>query len=206
MDARVAAAANHAQSSNQLSQVKRSGQRLALATLCMFGVTFLLVPLYEVFCDWSGLNRGDIQLLAGSNTQVVSSRTVEVALVAQNQKDSKVRLTAPQGQSAILQTHPGELINTEYVIENTSNEPLTVRAVPSFFPLASAQHFKKIECFCFRDVMLLPGEQRRLPLIYVLDQQMPEWLGSLTLSYAVFVQQDAAANNNALSIAAHGSI
>lgn len=163
-------------------------RRLSLIALAMFGFGFALVPLYDVLCDITGLNRGEIQALA-RNTQVDYSRPVRVDLLAGVPQGTPMRLTAP---SKPLTAHPGELVQTEFVLENLSDRPLVAQAIPSYSPPLMAKYFKKIECFCFREQRLAPGERRTMPLMFVLDQEMPRDLPVIAMSYTMYESPQAA--------------
>jgi cytochrome c oxidase assembly protein subunit 11 len=76
----------------------------------------------------------------------------------------------------------------EYELENLTGRPLVGRAVPSYGPAAAAAHFRKIDCFCFREQRLAPHEKIRLPVLFVLDKNVPRDLGVVTLSYTFFEQ------------------
>ncbi|TCS73400.1 cytochrome c oxidase assembly protein subunit 11 [Sulfuritortus calidifontis] len=162
-------------------------RRLSLIALAMFGFGFALVPLYDVLCDITGLNRGDIQALA-RNTQIDYSRPVRVDLVASVPQGVPMRLSAP---SRPLTAHPGELMQTEFVLENLSDRPLVAQAIPSYDPPLMAKYFKKIECFCFREQRLAPGERRTMPLMFVLDRKMPRDLPTIALAYTMYESPSA---------------
>lgn len=157
-------------------------RRLSLIALGMFGFGFALVPLYDVLCDLTGLNRGEIQALA-KNTQVDYSRPVQVDMLASVPQGAPLRLTAPNRP---LTAHPGELMQTEFVLENLSDRPVVAQAIPSYNPPLMAKYFKKIECFCFREQRLAPGERRTMPLMFVLDQEMPSGLPVIAMSYTMY--------------------
>lgn len=159
-------------------------RRLLLLALGMFAFGFALVPLYSKFCEVTGVNRDEAQVLA-RNTQVDYGRQVLVQMLANVQDDATWRFTAP---SQPVKPHPGELVQVEYELENLSDAPVTGRAVPSYGPAAAAPYFKKIECFCFRDQHLAPHEKRRLPVLFVLDNKLPAEMGVVTLSYTFFQQ------------------
>lgn len=161
---------------------RRTSLRLMLMSAAMFGFGFALVPLYDVFCDLTGLNRDAAQALV-NNTQVDASRLVRIELVANVQDGALWRLTAPP---LPVDAHPGELVRVEYELENLSDRPLVGRAVPSYAPLAAAAHFKKIDCFCFREQHLAPHETVRLPVLFVLDRGVAADMKVVTLSYTFF--------------------
>ncbi len=159
-------------------------RRLALAALLMFGFGFVLIPLYGVFCDLTGLNRDAAQALA-NNTQVDFSRRVRIELVANVQDGAVWRFTAPRMP---VDAHPGQLVQVEYELENLTDHPLVGRAVPSYGPAAAGAHFKKIDCFCFREQRLAPHEKLRLPVLFVLDRRLGADMNVVTLSYTFFRQ------------------
>jgi cytochrome c oxidase assembly protein subunit 11 len=91
-------------------------------------------------------------------------------------------LAPPAGVAA----HPGELVMVDYRLINLSDRPLVGRAVPSYAPAGAATYFKKIECFCFREQRLAPRESLRLPVLFVIDRQLPADTGVLTVSYRFY--------------------
>ncbi len=159
-------------------------RRFGLLAAAMFGFGFALIPVYDVFCDLTGLNRDAAQALA-NNTQVDFSRRVRIELVANVQDGAVWRFGAP---SRPVDAHPGQLVRVEYELENLTGRPLVGRAVPSYGPAAAAAHFRKIDCFCFREQRLAPHEKIRLPVLFVLDKNVPRDLGVVTLSYTFFEQ------------------
>jgi cytochrome c oxidase assembly protein subunit 11 len=161
---------------------RRTLGKLALMALAMFGFGFALVPLYSVFCDVTGLNRDAAQALA-NNTQVDASRWVRVQLVANVQDDSLWRFTPPP-RSVVI--HPGQLVQVAYELDNLTDRALLGRAVPSYGPPEAGPHFKKIECFCFHEEHLAPREKAKLPLVFVIDRDLPPDLTVVTLSYTFF--------------------
>lgn len=157
-------------------------RRLLLVSIGMFGFGYAMVPLYNVMCELTGLNRGEMQALT-QNTQVDYSRSVGVEMVASVPQSVPLRLTAP---NKALYAHPGELVQTEYEVENLSGRVVVAQAIPSYSPQLAAKHFKKIECFCFREQVLQPHEKRKLPIMFVLDRETPKDLTWLALSYTMF--------------------
>lgn len=164
----------------------RSLLRLSLLALAMFGFGFTLVPLYDVFCDLTGLNRDAAQALA-NNTQVDYGRRVRIELLATVQDGARVRFSAPRQP---IDAHPGELVRLDYQLENLSDRVLIGHAVPSYGPAAAAAHFQKIDCFCFREQRLAPGETLRLPVMFVLDRAVPRDMSVATLSYTFFAREE----------------
>lgn len=161
---------------------RRTSFRLAAVSTAMFAFGFALVPLYDVFCDITGLNRDAAQALV-NNSGIDASRSIRVELVANAQQDARWRFTAPIQP---VDVHPGELVRVDFELENLTDSPLVGRAVPSYGPPAAAAHLKKIECFCFREQRLQPHEKLRLPVMFVLDRGIKADMNVVTLSYSFF--------------------
>ena len=156
--------------------------KLTVATLVMFGFGFALVPFYYKICEVTGINKGAEQSLA-HNTQVDASRWVTLEFDANINEALPWRFT-PEVRS--LKVHPGQLVQVEYVVTNTSDAPIVGQAVPSYGPARAAAAFKKIECFCFTPQTLAAGETRRMPVLFVLDPALEDDLHTVTLSYTFF--------------------
>jgi cytochrome c oxidase assembly protein subunit 11 len=154
---------------------------LVVATL-MFGFGFALAPFYRAICDALGLNnviKSDIV----TNTGVDTTRSLTVELDANLRSDLPWTFT-PLEKS--VRVHPGELAQVTYEIRNNSGRPVTGQAIPSYGPQLAARHFKKLECFCFTQQTLAPGEVRRMPVTFVIDRDLPADVGTVTLSYTFF--------------------
>lgn len=158
---------------------------LLLAAVAMFAFAYALVPLYRVFCDITGLNRDEAQVLA-RNSQIDYGRTVRVQMLSDNSNGAGWHLAAP---TRSIVRHPGELAMVEYELENLSDRPLVGRAVPSYAPAAAAAYFRKIDCFCFREQRLAPHEKARLPVLFVLAPELPAEIGVVSLSYRFFLSE-----------------
>ena len=155
--------------------------KLGLLAFAMFGFGFALVPLYGVFCDLTGLNRDADQAL-GNNTQVDTSRWVKVQLITNVQNGDIWHFTPPH----TVTVHPGQLTQVAFELDNQTDRYLLGRAVPSFGPREASLYFKKIVCFCFHEEHLAPHEKAKLPLIFVIDRNLPADLKVVTVSYTLF--------------------
>jgi cytochrome c oxidase assembly protein subunit 11 len=161
--------------------------KLAVVTLGMFGFGFALVPMYDKICEVTGINAGAEQVLA-ANTQVDTARSVRLEF------DANINGTSFEGDvpwtfkpvTRTIEVHPGQLMQVEYVAENPTASPVTARAIPSYGPARAASYFKKIECFCFTEQTLQPGEVKRMPVMFVVDRNLPEDIHTITLSYTFF--------------------
>lgn len=156
--------------------------KLVVATLAMFGFGFALVPFYYKICEVTRINAGAEQTLA-RNTQVDTSRWVTLEFDANTHGPLPWRLRPLQ---RVLKVHPGELVQVEYEVINTSGKSIVGSAVPSYGPQRAAEFFRKIECFCFTPQTLAAGERRRMPVLFVLDPAIDADLHTVTLSYTFF--------------------
>jgi cytochrome c oxidase assembly protein subunit 11 len=82
--------------------------------------------------------------------------------------------------------HPGELVTIEYELVNTQSREMAGQAIPSYAPQVSAQHFRKLECFCFKQQTLEANQTRRFPVVFVIDPEAAGDVRTITLSYAFF--------------------
>ena len=156
--------------------------RLAVVALAMFGFGYALVPFYDAICRALGVNEFVKADLRPANTQVDATRTVTVEL------DANAHGLPWSFRPLVrhLAVHPGELATVEYEIANVRSEPVTAQAVPSYGPARAAEHFRKIECFCFTQQTLAAGETRRMPVVFVVDPKLPQDVNTITLSYTFF--------------------
>lgn len=167
----------------------RTLTKLVVATVAMFGFGFALVPFYYKICEVTGINAGAEQSLA-KNTQVDADRWVTLEFDANTNAALPWRF-APMQRS--LKVHPGQLVQVEYEVTNTSDHAIVGQAVPSYGPARAAAFFRKIECFCFTAQTLAPGESRRMPVMFVLDPAMDRDVHTVTLSYTFFDAGEAGA-------------
>ena len=163
--------------------------KLAVVAALMFGFGYALVPIYKAICDALGINVLSVSEQrtaaeksgARPNTQVDRSRlvTIEFDANARGPWDFK-----PARRS--LQVHPGELATVMYEFRNVQNRTMAAQAIPSYAPRQAAPHFNKLECFCFNEYTLQPGEARQWPVSFVIDPKLPREVTTITLSYTFF--------------------
>ncbi len=160
---------------------KRLSRKLAVVAVGMFGFAFALVPFYNQICAALGVNSiekpGTVV-----NTQVDRSRTVTIEFDS-NTHDLPWRFRPLTGY---LKVHPGELTTVEYEVVNVRAVPVTGQAVPSYGPQRAGEYFHKLECFCFTQQTLAPGETRRMPVVFVVDPKLPRDVNTIALSYTFF--------------------
>ncbi len=158
--------------------------KLAVLTVAMFVFAiWVMPPLYDAFCEITGLNgktKGPYQAV---KNEVDTSREVMVQFVATN-NESMPWDFKPSVSS--IKVHPGQEITTTFVAHNRTHNAMTAQAIPSLVPFLAVEYFHKTECFCFHSQSLKAGEQAELPLRFFVDQSIPKQVKTITLSYTLF--------------------
>ena len=166
-------------------------RKLLVVAVVMFGFGYALVPMYRAICEALGINvlslaeqrastavggRGD-----AVNTQVDSSRTITVEFDANARGpwDFKPAVSS-------MQVHPGQLATVMYEFRNAQDRRMAAQAIPSYAPRQASPHFNKLECFCFNEYTLEPGEKKQWPVVFVIDPKLPADVTTITLSYTFF--------------------
>jgi cytochrome c oxidase assembly protein subunit 11 len=149
----------------------------------MFGFAFAMVPLYRVFCEVTGINRDEAQVLA-INTQVDTSRLVLVQLLANVEMPPSGACTRP---AAAIPAHPGELIQVDFELENLADRAVSGLAVASYAPAAARAISARSNVSASASSIWRPGTAR-LPVMFVLDRQIPPDLGVVTAVLPFFRQ------------------
>ncbi len=164
-------------------------RKLLLVVLGMFGFVFALVPLYDVFCQVTGL---------GGKTNSVRAEVVDVVVDTERLVTVEFIANTHQGlpwkfepQVTEMKVHPGQTYNMNYYAENLADHAITGQAVPSVAPGKAARHFKKTECFCFTEQHFASGEGREMPVFFMLDPRLPKDVVRVTLSYTFFDKEGA---------------
>ena len=168
--------------------------KLAVIAGGMFAFGYLLIPIYKQICEVTGINiltlserlvpgngvaGKDVKLPA--NTQVDQSRLITVEFDANARGPWEFK---PERRS--LQVHPGELATVMYEFQNVQNRRMAAQAIPSYAPRQAAPHFTKLECFCFNQYTLEPGEKKQWPVAFVIDPRISKDVTTITLSYTFF--------------------
>ena len=175
-----------------LADNRRMLSKLLVVVAVMFGFGYALVPMYRAICDALGINvlsLSEQRIATGSwsgrtaatNTQVDTTRlvTIEFDANARGPWDFKPA-------QRLVQVHPGELTTVMYEFRNIQNRTMAAQAIPSYAPMQASAHFNKLECFCFNEYTLAPGESRQWPVAFVIDPRLPKDVTTITLSYTFF--------------------
>jgi cytochrome c oxidase assembly protein subunit 11 len=158
--------------------------RLLVLAVAMFGFGFLLVPIYDAFCEVTGFG-GKTANTAATDVVVNADETrqIEIEFV------TTVNQYAPwtfRSSVATMTVHPGGLYEAIFVAKNLTDSHKIAQAVPSVAPQQAASHFKKLECFCFTAQEFAPGEEKAMPVRFIVDSDIPDYIDTITLSYTFF--------------------
>ncbi len=171
--------------------------KLLVVTVFMFCFGYALVPAYKAICELTGINvvtsknEYGIRALGATkpvenNTQIDYSRTVTIEFDSNARGPFRFRPV-----KNFIEVHPGELNQIIYEVVNEQNQTIVAQAIPSYAPKIATQHFTKLECFCFQQQSLAPKESREMPVMFVIDPNLPKDVKTITLSYTFFEIQSA---------------
>ena len=169
--------------------------KLAVVAAGMFAFGYAMIPLYRAICEATGINilslserqvpgngaAGAGALKSVANTQVDESRTITVEFDA----NARGPWYFKPAQSSI-QVHPGQLTTVMYEFQNVQDRRMAAQAIPSYAPRQATPYFTKLECFCFNQYTLEPGEKKEWPVAFVIDPRLSKDVTTITLSYTFF--------------------
>lgn len=180
-----------------MSRDSRRRHTVALLILAagMFGFAFALVPLYDAFCEWTGLN-GRTAARVSDVTAVAPAgdREVTIQFLAQVANGLPWEFRPVDSE---LRVRVGVPATTRFYVRNRASSALTGQAVPSIAPSAAAPHLNKLECFCFAQQRLDAGAATQMPVTFYVDADLPKQVRTLTLSYTLFPVRAVQAGDNA---------
>lgn len=156
---------------------------MAVIVIAMFGFCYALVPLYNVFCQVTGLNGKTSDRPQPIISKVDKNRTVTIELLSMTNENTPAEFKAGDKKFTL---HPGEYVQTHFTVKNLTNRPMVVQAIPSVSPNIAGSHIKKIECFCFQKQYLAANEEVDLPLKFTVDPAMSHKVNQLSLAYTLF--------------------
>jgi len=149
----------------------------------LFGV-FALPPLYDVFCEVTGLGGKTNSVAVASTNEVIDeSRELKLEFVTTVNQYAPWEFRAAEDGMKI---HPGKLYEAIFVARNTSDSHKVAQAVPSVSPSSAAKYLKKLECFCFTAQEFTAGEEKEMPVRFLIGSDLPEYIDTITLSYTLF--------------------
>lgn len=160
------------------------------AVMFMFAFTFALVPLYNVFCQVTGIN-GKVDLSDPSKNAhynyVIRPEDQDRWITVEfDVTPNEYMPWLFKQKHTTLRVRPGEVGKTAYFVTNPTDKYMVAQAIPSISPGNAAKHLKKVVCFCFNNTPLGPSETKQLDLHFVIDPKIPKEIKRLTLSYTLF--------------------
>jgi cytochrome c oxidase assembly protein subunit 11 len=166
-------------------EIKKTVKNLLGITLGMFAFGFVLVPIYDVFCEITGLN-GKVtgpSFLSEESQAITEQRELLVQFMTHNNESMPWEFDSERSQMRVL---TGNQYEAMFVFHNKTSKPMVGQVIPSVSPGRGAEYFHKTECFCFEQQLLAAGERIELPVRFIVDPALPKEIGSLSLGYTLF--------------------
>lgn len=158
-------------------------RRLTLFAVGMFGFGFAMWPIYNVFCDLTGLGGRGVKVMESAGEMQKSDRQVKLRF------DASVNSGLPwvfQAEEKFVRVSLGEMSEAKYFAMNKTDETVVGRAIYNVTPPEASLYFVKTECFCFTEQVLLANESKEMPVYYFIQPELPEHIKEITLSYTFF--------------------
>jgi cytochrome c oxidase assembly protein subunit 11 len=173
----------------------KTGIKLALISAGMFAFAWLLVPFYDLLCQWAGVGgkTGGAYVYDPATVRPDTSRLVKINFVTNTNENMPWEFRA---EVPTVRVHPGELKEVKFYVRNPTNRTIVGQAVPSVVPFNAAEYFHKTECFCFQRQELKPGEEMEMPMRFVVGTQLPKNVQSISLAYDFFDVTELAAKSS----------
>jgi|TARA_R110000850_G_scaffold263510_1_gene392362 cytochrome c oxidase assembly protein subunit 11 len=171
----------------------RSGMMAGAMGLGMLGLGFAAVPLYEVFCRVTGYG-GTTQRVGEAQAATIEATSQVMSI----RFDSNVNSALPwsfKPEQAVDRVSVGARDMAIFIATNESDRPVVGTATFNVTPLLAGKYFNKVQCFCFSEQMLKPGQTVRMPVLYYVDPAImedPETkdIKEITLSYTFYRSTD----------------
>ena len=170
---------------SQQANIRRTIVRSCVLVAGMGAFAFALVPLYDLFCEITGLNGNTGGQYTATPAQLTPDKTrlVKVSFITNTNDGMTWDFWSEKGG---IRVHPGELRSVNFYVKNTTDRVMVGQAIPSVAPGTAAKFFHKTECFCFNQQVLQPGEEMEMPMRFIVDRDLPKNVESISLSYALF--------------------
>jgi len=170
---------------------RRLTRSLLIMTAASFGFGWALVPLYDVFCKVAGIGNASAKAGAAEVREAPDpNREVTVEFIADPATVGSFEFR-PEAPS--IRVHPGKLYDTLFYAKNLTGGRSVAQAVPSISPTEAAQYFHKTQCFCFSPQHFGVGEGRDMPVRFIIDPNLPDYIDKITLAYTFYDRTEAAA-------------
>ena len=157
--------------------------RGTLFVCAMFAFGFAMVPLYDLFCDITGLNGKVSASKLTEHQQPDLSRSVAIQFVASNNENMSWEFRPVQKG---IDVHPGGRYEISFYARNPSDRTMQAQSVPSVTPAEASLYLEKIECFCFSSQTLAAGEAIEMPVIFYFRNDLPDHIETVTMAWTLF--------------------
>ena len=178
-------------SSPRQSENRALTGRLLILAIAMFGFGFALVPLYDVFCEITGFGGRTNTTAAVVEEAPDLSREIRIEFVTTVNSYAPFEFVADRDSMTV---NPGQMYFATFTAKNLTGDDKVAQAVPSVAPVAAAEHFVKIECFCFNSQEFAGNQERAMPLQFIVDPDLPDYVDTITLQYTFFDTARVASN------------
>ena len=159
-------------------------KKLVFVVFGMLAFSFALVPLYDVFCELTGINGKPSNEAAVYESVVIDeTRTIKVEFVTRTHSGMPWEFSS---QTAEVRLHPGEMGEVAFYVRNPTDRDIIAQAIPSITPGNAALYVNKTECFCFKHQPLKAGEEAIMPMKFYVDPQLPKEINVFTLQYTLY--------------------
>ena len=165
--------------------------QLLIMTVAMFGFGFLMVPLYDVFCEITGFAGRTNAAAAIVEEAPDLTREIRVEFITTVNSYAQFEFAADVSSMTV---HPGKMYYATFTAKNLAGIDKVAQAVPSVAPTTAAEYFTKIECFCFTNQEFFAHEERAMPLQFIVNPDLPDFVDTITLQYTFFDTARVAAN------------
>ena len=157
-----------------------------------FGFGYALVPLYDVFCEITGFGGRTNDEAVAVNEAPDLSREIRIEFMTTVNSYAQFEF-ASDADSMVV--HPGKMYYAKFTAKNLTQSDKVAHAVPSVAPPAAAEHFVKIECFCFNSQEFLASEEKSMPLHFIVNPDLPDYVDTITLGYTIFDTTSVSSSN-----------
>ena len=164
-------------------EAKKTLRKLVIAVPLMFAFGFALVPLYDVFCEVTGINGKVFQSDYEDDLLTEDGRPLAIQFISTNNENMPWVF---EPSEEVMKITTGEYYTATFYVKNTTDKKMVAQAVPSVAPSNAAAHLKKLECFCFEQQELMPGEDALLPVKLLVSNKLPENIKNIIMSYTIF--------------------
>ena len=174
-------------------------KQLVVMALGMFAFGFALVPLYDIFCEFTGFRTQNVRAEITQEMTVDKERLITIEFIASANQNAAWEFKPVVSK---MQVSPGQIYTANYFAKNLKNSFVVGTATPDIKPVEMNKYFKKLECFCFTQQDFAANEAREMPVQFVIDPNLPQHIERMTLSYTFFANEKLTAEKLALASAA----